>query len=205
MAGSFPTSVTVYTNPTGTTKVNVPVGGRTLSQFISDLCDDAEQVQTKLGTGASTPAANTVLRGTGTGSSAFGAVQTGDVTAGAITGSAFASETTNVDISNNTQYNDLMTLSYTSTGGDLLVWGLDSGLVLSGTPGDWSTTLRLDSGTDADLNERATSGAYGHLAAFRRFTGVSSGAHTLALRGFHPGVGTMRSVYRSILVLEIKK
>jgi hypothetical protein len=62
------------------------------------LCDDAEQVQTKLGTGASTPAANTVLRGTGTGSSAFGAVQTGDVTAGAITGSAFASETTNVDI-----------------------------------------------------------------------------------------------------------
>lgn len=79
MAGAFPVSVTVYTNPTGTSHVDVPVGGRTLDQFIADLCDDAEAVQTKLGIGTSTPASNTVLRGSSGGASAYGQVQPGDL------------------------------------------------------------------------------------------------------------------------------
>lgn len=40
-------------------------------------------VETKLGTGSSTPSANTVLRGTGTGTTAYGAVVNGDVASNA--------------------------------------------------------------------------------------------------------------------------
>lgn len=83
MAGSFPTSVTTYTNPGPTTATATAVGTRTHDQFHADNNDDLEQVMTKLGTGSSVAAANTVLRGTGSGTTAFGQVVDADVASAA--------------------------------------------------------------------------------------------------------------------------
>lgn len=203
MAGAFPASVTIYTNPTGTSRVDVAVGGRTLDQFIADLCDDAEQVQTKLGTGTSSPVANTVLRGTGIGTSAYGSIQTDDVAAGAITGSNYASAGSIVNISS-TSYVDVMTLAYTSFGGDLIVMAMESIGISSGTPGAHWLSIRLDTGTDVDLAQHDGTGTK-MLPATRRFTGVSAGAHTIAMRGTNAAAGTYQSFYRTLLVLELKK
>lgn len=56
MAGAFPGAVTNYTNPTSANYHDVPVGGRTQSQFLSDHSDDIEALATKLGISLAAPA-----------------------------------------------------------------------------------------------------------------------------------------------------
>jgi hypothetical protein len=80
LSGQYPTSVTAYTNPGPTDTTATEIGTRSHDEFHADVNDDLEQVMTKLGTGASTPSAGTVLRGTGTGSTAYGAIVSGDIT-----------------------------------------------------------------------------------------------------------------------------
>lgn len=204
MAGAFPASVTIYTNPTATSRVDVAVGGRTLDQFIADLCDDIEQVETKLGTGTSSPVANTVLRGTGIGTSGYGQVQTADVAAGAITGSGSAQANSAVNISSLT-YVDVMTLAYTSFGGDLLLLATSDGYILSGTPGDFYLSVRNDTDTDIDLINQPGAATPKQWVATRRVTGVAAGSHTIAMRGLVGGAGTIQTFRRSLIVLEFKK
>jgi hypothetical protein len=87
MAGTttFPGAVDNFTDvPSGGTQ-DVTYGGRTHSAKHNDIDTAMEAVQTKVGTGASTPTANTVLRGTGPGASAFGQIQAGDITPGTAT------------------------------------------------------------------------------------------------------------------------
>jgi len=79
---NFPASLDVLSNPTG-----VQVQGSTTPTHAvhhANANDILEALEAKLGTGASVAAANTVLRGTGAGGSAFGAIQTADIAANAI-------------------------------------------------------------------------------------------------------------------------
>jgi hypothetical protein len=77
---NFPTSLDALANPTATTLRNDP--GFELHQAISTLNDIAEALEAKVGIGTSVAAAGTVLRGTGAGASAFGALTAADLAAG---------------------------------------------------------------------------------------------------------------------------
>jgi hypothetical protein len=92
MAGSFPTGVTTYTNPGPTDTTATVIGGRTHDQLHGDVQDDLEQVMTKLGTGAGAATANTVLRGTGAGTTAFGQIQAADLAAGVAFGNPMTTQ-----------------------------------------------------------------------------------------------------------------
>ena len=76
---SFPTSITSFTSPSITDYLNSPSHVTQHSTVNVDL----GAVETKLGTGASTPAANKVLRATGAGTSAWGAIVNANVDAAA--------------------------------------------------------------------------------------------------------------------------
>lgn len=71
---NFPSSLDSLANPTSSTFTDDT--GYFLDVVISTLNDIAEALEAKLGTGASTPIANSVLRGTGTGTSAWTATPT---------------------------------------------------------------------------------------------------------------------------------
>lgn len=72
MAINYPTSADTLTNPAAGDTLNSP------SHAVqhADVNDIAEALETKIGTGSSTPVANTVLTGTGTGTSAWSAPAT---------------------------------------------------------------------------------------------------------------------------------
>lgn len=77
MAINFPSSADTFTNPTATSKRNSP----SLAGQQSDQNDAIEALESKIGTGASTPTANKVLRGTGTGITVYAQVDvTTDIT-----------------------------------------------------------------------------------------------------------------------------
>jgi hypothetical protein len=82
---AFPTNVLALASAVGSQFLATAWGGTVgmaagLNQILADLI----AVETKIGTGASTAAANTVLRGTGSGTTAFGQIVSGDITDGTI-------------------------------------------------------------------------------------------------------------------------
>lgn len=80
---NYPGSLDSLSNPTATTRRDDP--GFELDVVISQLNDIAEALQAKLGIGASLPAAGGgVLRQTGSGASAWGKLQSGDIASGAV-------------------------------------------------------------------------------------------------------------------------
>ncbi len=78
---NFPASLDALSNPTGATTQDA-VGFLHSTQH-GNANDAIEAIEAKLGIGASTAAANTVLRGTGAGATAFGQIVAGDIAAGA--------------------------------------------------------------------------------------------------------------------------
>lgn len=78
---AFPTSLPSYTITAGADTPNNTAGGLGLSGLLNSFEVDVTAIGTKVGTGASTPAAGKVLRANGTGTSIWGAVDlTTDVT-----------------------------------------------------------------------------------------------------------------------------
>lgn len=72
---AFPTDVPTLNDPTSSNKLSNP----SHSQLHQDVNTNLEAGLTKLGTGSSTATDNTVLRGTGAGVSAWGQIDSGDV------------------------------------------------------------------------------------------------------------------------------
>jgi hypothetical protein len=79
---AYPAAADSYTRPTSGQVLGASTPAHSLQH--DNAYDAIEALEAKLGTGASVAAANTVLRGTGAGASAFGLVQTGDLTANAV-------------------------------------------------------------------------------------------------------------------------
>lgn len=80
MATNFPASVddgTTLPNPTATSKTNNP----SLSSGQSNQNDAIKAIETKVGTGSSTPASNTLLRGTGAGTSSWSSLTSSQLAA----------------------------------------------------------------------------------------------------------------------------
>lgn len=76
---AYPTALDSFTNPNATNKLNSP----THSQQHGDANDAITALETKLGISASTPSSGKIMRATGTGTSAWGALVNADVSASA--------------------------------------------------------------------------------------------------------------------------
>ena len=81
MSQSFPTSVPSYPDTTGGEVLGSAGGGIGLSRILDDYGLDVAAMATKLGTGSSTPAANTFLIGDGSGSSSWSALTSAQLAA----------------------------------------------------------------------------------------------------------------------------
>jgi hypothetical protein len=209
LAGAFPGAITTYTNPAGSTHTATPVGGRTLSQFVSDHNDDLEAIMAKLGITLASGALNSPLTDRLMGSDAnnqsgWMQLRAGMVPANLITQAVETVEASAVDVSS-TSYTDVATRTITTTGGILLVFGHTNAYITSGTPGNCFMSLRLDSGADTDLDNRASSASSFGLMGWKIFTGVSAASHSLALRIANSAAGTNQTYYRQLMVLELKK
>jgi hypothetical protein len=209
MMVSFPTSLDTLSNPGASTKTNDP--GFELDEVISTLNDIAEALEAKVGIGASTPTASTVLRGTGTGISAYGQVATGDIAANAVTQSGAAalgsSSTASATYVNMDNTNAKVTL--TTTGGNVLMWVCGSMVQSAGTDGvDAYIALQMDSGTDNEV-----SSLYNTAAQSRKpwsgvflFTGVSAASHDFRVRWKSGDAArTVQAIAVQTVVMEIKR
>lgn len=82
---AFPDDMTSLAHAIGTQGLKLAFGGTVaMSTGLNRLIDHLYGAMAKLGTGASTASANTVLRGTGSGTTAFGQIVNGDITDGTI-------------------------------------------------------------------------------------------------------------------------
>lgn len=82
---AFPANIFALAHAVGSNFFSLAFGGsKAMSEGLNEMIDDIAFTQTKLGTGASTPTANTVLRGDGAGTSSFGQIVSADITDGTI-------------------------------------------------------------------------------------------------------------------------
>lgn len=78
---AFPTNVFSLAHAVGTNFFNIAFGGSVaMSTGLNQIINDVIALGEKLGTGASTATANTVLRGTGSGTTAYGKIVSADIT-----------------------------------------------------------------------------------------------------------------------------
>ncbi len=77
MTAQFPTTIPVYSNPTA----SMTLGSADHAGLHDNVNDDVVQIATKIGSGSSVPSAGTVFRGTGVGTSGWGALVNADVSA----------------------------------------------------------------------------------------------------------------------------
>jgi hypothetical protein len=205
MPTNFPTSVDSLANPTATTRRNDP--GFELHAVVSTLNDAVEALETKLGTGASTAAAGQVLRATGAGASAFGAIQSGDLAANAITqvGSSYSTSPYALTFSASYSFITDTVVHITTTGGDLLVWVSMAWYVATAATVK-SIAVQLDSATDVPLAivNQGVANQVEFVGGVYRFTGVSSALHDVYIK-VKASAGTLTLGERSLLVMERKR
>lgn len=208
MPTGYPGALDVMPNPLPNTLENAP--GFELDVVISNLGDAIQAIEAKLGIGASAAAVNQVLRATGAGASAFGAIQTADVAAGAISqrllsavfvGTRTAAGFADVDSTNGK-------LTYTATGGDLFV--LFAGYVTNATPGiAQQVALRLDAG--AEVSHQSTycyPGAGNFPMPFcvvALFLAVAAGSHSVYARHSNISPGGTMTTQGQLFGFELKR
>lgn len=181
------------------------------SVVIDNISDAVEAIEAKLGTGASVAAVNQVLRGTGAGATAFGAIQTADLAAGAVTqrsqSAAFTGTRSVAGFADVDSTNGKITL--TTTGGDLLVFfvGNTSNTLASAVQ---QVGVRLDS----DGADRAIHPAYSFPGAANfpmpftnawLYTSVPAGSRVVTARHNNlTPTGTLTTT-GWLIVIELKK
>jgi hypothetical protein len=226
---NYPASLDSLTNPTAsdlTTSVTVPHATEH-----ANANDILEALEAKLGIGSSTPpASGAVLRRTGTGASAWGALVnadvdaaaaivysklsltnslvTGDLVANAATQAGAASISTSSPTTTSTTAVDLteMSVTLTTVGGPLLV--IASTPIACTLVRNTFTYVKLDSDTAIQKTQVAVptanfdvAHAWSHL-----FTGVSAASHTVKVQwSVAEGTATSQGTMRSLTVVELKR
>lgn len=204
---TYPASITSMPNPGPTTKRDAP--GFELDVLVSDLGDLAEQLQLKLGTGASTPgAAAGVLRRTGVGSSAWGAIQGADLAAGAISQFSSATPTTATPTTTSTSPVAMpqMTATMTAAGGGLLLVLFEAILdnTVAGAVMVVDLVVSTGGGFRREVIEPVANNSL-HIAGFA-VTTTAAGVVTASLNWFAT-TGTLRNpgTERALSILEIRR
>jgi hypothetical protein len=137
------------------------------------------------------------------------ALATADIAANAVSQAGYAAGATSGPTTTSGSYVDLtdMSVTLTTTGGDLLVWF--SSAVTHTTGGQYIFLgLQLDAGgMVADRNIQAPAAGYAAvISTFHRFTGVSAGSHTVKGRWLtQSATATANTTQRGLLVLELKR
>lgn len=200
---NFPASLDSFPNPTAGSYED-EVGLEHHIQH-ANANDAAEANQAKLGIGASTPAANTVLRGTGTGSSGWGQVATGDIAAGAVSQSGVVAPTAGQTTTSTTLV-DLASASVplTTAGGRVLL--LFSGYCSNSNANQSCYFAVFQDGVNqgglAGCTS-ATASAVGTVSMVMVLT-PTAGSHTWKIQwNVSANTGTLQSGYFS--VVEIKR
>lgn len=201
---SYPTSLDSFANPTAGSYED-DVGLEHHVQH-ANANDAAEALEAKLGIGASTATANTVLRGTGTGVSGWGNVDTAYILNNAISqfGTATptaAQTTTSTSIVDMTSGSVAITLS---TGACVMIFG--AGSVSNSTAGAFvAVSVDLDGGSLGEFSvcTSATASAFVPFGFSIALT-IAAGAHTVKLRWrVSANTGTLNS--GRLNVIELKK
>jgi hypothetical protein len=206
---SFPSSADAYPDPAGgaTQGSTTP----THSGHHQNHNDAIEAIEAKVGTGASTPAANTVLRGTGAGTTAYGQVVTGDLAASAVTQSGV--KTASATVSTSSAVPSVipddgageMAVTLTTTGGPLLA-GF-AGTISNGlATGQNVLGFSLDGAGlgDAMAYSAPAANAFGAHSFTLLMTGLAAGSHTVRVL-WRANSGTATAFGRSLWVVELKR
>lgn len=178
-----------------------------MSAGINKMVHDIAQAWAKLGTGSSTAAANTVLRGTGAGVTAFGQAQTGDLAAHAITDveSTYAA---GLITTTSTSYVDMtsMSLSWTSTVVEDLIVDFSAALGNTVVGRAINVAFSLDGAAESFAMDVTASVASGQIPTPGQaaYEAVAAGAHTVKVRWLTGG-DTARAQSRAFRVLRVKK
>lgn len=136
MPTNYPTGVDTWTNPGATSYEDDPSVYHDVQH--AQLNDAVKALETKLGISASTPAANQVLRGAAGGASAYGAIQTGDMAANAVTTTVSVNGTTGDPTTSSGTASDLpeMNLQIPVAVGDRVLIEFNAVLSNNNTGGD---------------------------------------------------------------------
>jgi hypothetical protein len=140
---------------------------------------------------------------------AAGAVGTTQLAVGAVTQRLVVAGSTSSPTTTSTTYVNMpdMSISITTTGGDLLCWGL--ACVSNSTTGDSvQVAISLDgaTATGGQSINADNSGASIPVAVQWLFTGVSAGAHTVTLQWLAAGgTATAFGTFRSLIVMEQRR
>jgi len=174
----YPGALHPMPNPGATTYCDDP--GFELDSLVAQLGDIAEALQVKLGLGVSVPAAGQVLRGTGAGSSAFGAIQTGDVAANAITQVGLSGNFTGTTTSGSPVAIAGSDVALTTVAGStVLVW---ASMAASHSAAANSVFLQVNVDGGAapveTMTTLPTANQQLNILTIWRFTGLSAAAHT---------------------------
>lgn len=201
---NFPTSLDSFANPTaGSYEDDVGLEHHTQH---SNANDAIEALEAKLGIGASTPIASRVMRGTGTGTSSWGQVATGDITDGAISQSGLAAGSTASPTTTSTTFVDMTDMTVTLSITNSVVYAWFTGTFLH-SAGLGIIGLNVDGGSEVVSNNISLAGStLTSISLMWRFTGLSAGSHTFKARWkTNTGTLTNNAAERWLMVQEIKK
>jgi hypothetical protein len=210
----FPAGVPSLGRPTPTTKTNAG-SGLNLSTIVDKISDNVEALATKAGISESSaqdsPLADTVLASSTNTKSKWRKVATADIAAAAVTQNGLAVGTSGALSTSSGTFVDMtdMSVTLTTTGGDLLCW-FEAVLFHSSASGAISVAIQLDSGSNDAQMTQQPSGVNeipSPIATFTRFTGVSAGSHTVKGRWSTATGATANALgnNRRLMVVELKK
>lgn len=195
--------------------------GTSHSEGTNEMIADILQAWTKLGISASTPTANTVLRGTGTGTTAYGKIVSGDITDGtidtvdlaanAVTQSARAvGSTSGPTIAVNTYANiPEMTCTLTTVGGNVEINFQGS---VSNSAANSTTIFGVSQGGAAPpaaseiMFGEPTNNLVFPVAITYLITGLAAGTYTWTIQWkTDSGTATMNTTRRMMSAKEFKR
>jgi hypothetical protein len=198
---------TAAAHAAGTPVVLAPVAGHH-----NDLAAAIAAVEAKLGTGAGTSVDNVVLRGTSTGGSGWGKVQTGDITADAATQVLYAPGVTSNPSTTSTTFVDMTDMSIPVTiaaTGTKLVVHFSGMFTHSQTPVLCALRLTVASvqqGEERYFHAHAIVGSSVSVAAVWLVSGLAVGSHTFKVQ-YQTATGQLTAYVRTraMVITEHKR
>lgn len=207
MPTNYPTGVDTWANPTSTTYEDA-VGLEHDVQH-AQLNDAVKALETKLGITATNAAANTVLRGVGGNSTAYGQVQTADLIANAVTASASVNGTTGDPTTSSGTAADLpeMNLTIPVAVGDRVLINFNAVLSNNNTAGDTVCDLYV-AGAFTQRRQFGTPVAGKGMSIAMGFIHTVAGAGSLDIRikwFITAGTATAVSNYRTLSAVGFRR
>lgn len=183
MAISYPTSLDSLTNPNTTDAQNSP----SHAGQHSDANDAIEAIEAKVGTGSSTATDNTVLTGTGAGTSAWAQIATGDIADSAVSSRKMAptigaASNASTVTTTNTTYTDItsVTFSFTTAVTSTIMYWFTGQLRRDAASGANGIKILRDATTVQEIEVNPdTADKFNSVSMVKTETSVAAGTYTI--------------------------